>query len=1106
MFFGGLIRSSVITRGYVPPARELFIAHCQPFTVNKVTIYKASAGSGKTFTLAAEYIALLIAAPTAYRHILAVTFTHKATGEMKDRIVQQLYGIWTADPGSEAYIKAIDERLPQKMRPLPVDELRHRAGKALLLLLHDYSRFRVKTIDSFFQSVLQNLLRELGLNPNLIIELDADNMVNLSVDNMLRKLTSTSPELDWLAEYMDDQMDNGRSWNVIDAVKTFAKNITKEEYKQRGDELREQLNDSQLVRNYRQRMRQVVNEETERMKTFGDRFFQLMDEYGLTADDINGGEKKSAVGYFRKLQNGITDDKMWNKSTEKALASATNWGKGKSARRAYVEGIAAQYLMPLLQETEEARQEMTRATNSCNLSVQHIDKLLLLNRIDHELQLLIAYTNRFLLADTNDLLRQVVGKDDASFVFEKAGTEISRVMIDEFQDTSRMQWGNFRTLLLEGLAQGQGSLLVGDVKQAIYRWRNGDWGILERLTRRDVPQPFPTEVKTLGMNFRSQPEVVAFNNKFFTQASDHLSQEIGGGEAGELISNVYADAPQMPAKEGKAGFVKVRLIETPTKKEYTEAMLKSFGEEVKRLLNSGVRPDDMAILVRKNKEIPCLADYIGSTLGLPVTSNEAFQMDASPAVCVIVEAMRCLAYPDNKLARASLSANYAQLMEKAGRPVDWDEVLSQPDKVLPKKFKALADQLRLLPLYNLVEELSRLFELSDFEGQSAYLLAFFDAVMDYERKNTNDVHSLLAYWDETLHEKSIPAARSVGIRILTIHKSKGLEFHTVLIPFCDWELETMSGLKQQLVWCEPKESPYNALSLLPISFCKAMDNSIYQADFHHEQLQQWVDNLNLMYVAFTRASANLLIWGRLGAKRGRTMSQLLEALLPEMDLKTGDANEGEQVFQSGEICPSAMRKAVDATNKLMQKAEEEDVKATSTEPTVRFVQSNQVARFNESLADEDDQPQDDGRFIRRGNLLHALFQDIATLEDVQPALNRLAGQGLIVDEERADIEQVVEHAFAPEQVREWYDGSWKLYRECTILSREGGLTLSRRPDRVMTRGNETVVIDFKFARPRQKHIDQVREYVQLLTDMGRDPRRLHAYLWYVDQDKIEEVI
>ena len=1072
----------------------------------ELLVYKASAGSGKTFTLAVEYIKHLILNPRAYQQILAVTFTNKATAEMKERILQQLYGIWVSDPASEPYLNRIREDLQRKS--LSEDDIRLAAGTALQYMLHDYSRFRVETIDSFFQSVMRNLARELELSPNLNIELNNTEVLSDAVDSLIEKLTPSSPVLAWLLDYINERIADDKRWNVSNEIKRFGWNIFDEGYIEQGEGLRQQLKDPNTIKLYRNELREMETEALEQMKGFYDQFIGELEAHALTPEDLKGGAR--GIGsYFRKLRDGRLSDKdTVNATLKNSLDDAKNWATKTSAQKNDIIRLAETSLLPLLQDAETFRPRNNKIVNSCRLSLQHLNKLQLLAHIDEEVRELNREHNRFLLSDTNALLHNLVRDGDSSFVFEKIGANIRNVMIDEFQDTSRMQWDNFKILLLEGLSQGADSLIVGDVKQSIYRWRNGDWGILNALGTKDSSFPFPVRVETLKTNRRSETNVIRFNNNLFTAAVEYLNmlhlKELQ--EDCHPLQRAYADVAQESPRTEAKGYIKATFLEPDEEHNYTELTIISLGEEVQRLLEAGVKLNDITILVRKNKNIPPIADYFDKTMHLPVVSDEAFRLDASQAICMLIDALRYLSNPEDKVACASLMMNYELGIKKQGG--DWDSLLTaKPEEALPVAFVTGMETLRLMPLYELLEELFSLFEMKRIEEQDAYLFSFFDAVTEYLQNNSSDLDAFIRYWNETLCNKTIPSGEMDGIRILSIHKSKGLEFHTVLIPFCDWKLENETN--NQLIWCSPTEAPFSTLDIVPVNYSSTMAESVYRQNYLDERLQLWVDNLNLLYVAFTRAGKNLIFWCKKGQKG--TMSELLANALPQVAAREGDENwDEEEPFENGELCPSKYTGTDEhlpdapkvSANRLAQKPDKLPVHMESMRHDIEFRQSNRSADFIQGV----DEEESDNRFINRGRLLHTLFSAIETEEDIDNAIDQLVFEGIIgKPETEKSIRELTHHAFSLPQVQDWYSGSWHLFNECDIIWQERGELRTRRPDRVMMRGNEIVVIDFKFGKQNKKYNKQVQGYMQLLTRMGYLKENIEGYLWYVEEDLIEKV-
>lgn len=1051
--------------------------------MGKLLIYKASAGSGKTFTLAIEYIKHLILNPRAYRQILAVTFTNKATAEMKERILSQLYGISVADAGSEIYLKRIEEDLE-----LPPDEIRKRAGTALTNMIHDYSRFRVETIDSFFQSVMRNLARELGLNPNLNVDLKNEEAVSEAVDAMMEKLTLNSPEMTSLLEYINDKIGEDKKWDVSNEIKQFGLNLFNEEYIEKGENLHQRLKDNpNLIANYRKTLKRLLDSAIKEMAEFADIFNEELQVNGLEPTDLKGG--KNGVGsYFRKLANGELSNDIRNKTVEDCLSAPENWASKTSKKRDAIVGAAEKTLMPLLEEAEKNRLECNKTVNSCNASLQHLSKLQLLTAIDNELRNLNREKNRFLLSDTNALLHRLIGDGDSSFIFEKIGTNIRHVMIDEFQDTSRMQWGNFRLLLLEGLSQGADSLIVGDVKQAIYRWRNGDWGILNNLN--DTIDNFPIDSRTLTTNRRSESNIIRFNNIFFPKAVEHLdARHIAElNVACESLTKAYQDVIQESPRTEDKGYVKISILDNIKGEEYIEETLAQMNDEVERLLEAGVKLNDIAILVRKKKFVPRIAEFFAKNSDYKIVSDEAFRLDASQVIDTIINALRYLSDSTDVI-------SLAQLTNKIAGP---DFSNESPTKILPKRFTDAISRLKLMPLYELLEELFDIFELEKIEEQDAYLFAFFDAVLEYLKDNSSGIDGFIEYWDNTLCRKTIPGGEIEGIRIFSVHKSKGLEFHTVLLPFCDWNLEVEKN--NQLVWFKSpqNEEPYNSLDIIPLNYTQKIVESVYRESYLNERLQLWVDNLNILYVALTRAGKNLIIWSKKGNKG--TIAEVLSDVLPSIAEELEIGWSTDEAFEFGEICPSEEKNDRKSTNKLLQKPEKLKVKMESERHDIKFRQSNRSADFIRGISEEESHL----RLIDRGSLLHTLFSAISTEADIETAIEELVFEGVIGDKQtEEDIRSVVEKAFAHPQVKEWYSNNWKLFNECAIIYKEGEKTMVKRPDRVMTDDNRTVIIDFKFGQPHKRYEQQVKQYINLLERM--DYQNIEGYLWYVEEELICKV-
>ena len=1076
----------------------------------RLLVYKASAGSGKTFTLAVQYIRQLIEDPYSYRRILAVTFTNKATTEMKERILSQLYGIATSLKSSDGYLKEI-----MKTSDKSIDEIRKAADTALKNIIHDYSRFRIETIDSFFQSVMRNLARELELGANMTIELNNGDVLSDAVDSMIENLDRMSPTLYWLLEYIEERIADDKRWNVSSEIKGFGRNIFDEAYIEKGVTLREKLKDTKFIPQYRKKLQEKRESILDTMKGFSEHFQEILKANGLNPTDLKNGAR--GIGsYFNKIASGKLSDDVRNTTVEKCLEGAENWTTKTSPYKETIISLANQVLIQVLNDAENTRMTSNKVLNSCDMSLRYLNNLQLLMRIDSEVREQNLNHNRFLLSDTNALLHSIIREGDASFVYEKIGTTIDTVMIDEFQDTSRMQWENFHLLLEESLAQKEGSMIVGDIKQSIYRWRNGDWKILAGL---DKDRSFRLNSKTLDTNWRSEANIIAFNNDIFTSACKVLNERYKADEGEDCtqLLDAYSDVRQKTSKETKEGYIKLSFLKNSEEHPYADTTMELLAEEVDSLVKKGVRVNDIAILVRKNKSIPAIADYFDKNTPYRVVSDEAFRLDASLAVCMLIDGLRYISEPTDRIACARLAVAYQKEILK--KDVDYNTVLlNSVEDYLPAEFRLMLPEMSPMPLYELLEKLFIIFRMDMIEEQDAYLCAFYDAVTEYMQNNSSELTSFLTYWNETLYAKTIPSGEISGIRILSIHKSKGLEYHTVLLPFCDWKMENETN--NHMLWCKINEAdadkePFCELDLTPVNYSSAMAESYFSDSYREERLQLWVDNLNLLYVAFTRACKNLIVWCK--DEQKDTVSRLLRESIdcmkdikmtcnmPEPDEEEEDKEENDEpiIYEYGEICISGEKKKSDSTNRLVAVPEAVNVKIESLETEIDFKQSNRSADF--IRGDEDEEESLRSQYIRQGQLLHTLFASIDTREDLPSAIERLLFEGVIESAEKAEeIRKVAERALNLKEVKDWYSGEWTLYNECSIIyNDENGKMLTRRPDRVMMKDDEVVVVDFKFGKKKPEYATQVREYMFLLSEMGYTD--IKGYIWYVYSGELENV-
>ncbi len=1080
-----------------------------PHNPRPLTVYKASAGSGKTFTLATEYIKLLVTNPTDYRSILAVTFTNKATEEMKHRILSQLYGIWNNLPDSKSYADKV-----QAETGLDAAVVRQRAGEALRLLIHNYHQFRVQTIDAFFQSVLRNLARELNLTANLQVGINGAQVESLAVDLLIENLKTSDPMLQWLLGYVMENINDDKGWSNNDArkssllhdIKHFGCTIFSNEYKAHRAALETVMQQPHFFEDYVKQLRSLARQAEDQFKKVADTFFETLENNDLTIDDLSYG-KTGVAALFINLSKGVYEEKIVGKRALACLEDAKNWASKAHPMRQEIAALAERELMSLLRHVIECRGELACDINSAQLTLSRINNLRLLNSIEQTVKHINDEANVLLLSDTQHLLHALIGETDTPFVFEKIGAQLRHVMIDEFQDTSSIQWENFKVLLQECMSHRDShNLIVGDVKQSIYRWRSGDWRLLN-----GIEGQFPAEtmqMETLQTNYRSERNIVDFNNVFFDtltrQEATDLSEE--GIEDIEALNHAYADVrQQVPKTRTGQGHVELRFLPL---EDYGERTLRLIAERISQLLEEGISQSDIAILTRTNGVIGGVADFIAAELPeVNIVSDEAFRLDYSTPVNILIDALRLLLHPDDKLTKAQLVKRYRQCALTDETWTEGGQLLCTHDldAMLPEAFVHGMESLRQLPLVELAERLYDLFSLQGLSGESAYLCKFFDLLSDFAMDNSTGIDAFIESWDQDFHKNTIQSDKIDGIRILTIHKSKGLEFDHVIIPYCDWKME-----KDHTLWCQPAWTPFDRLPVALVDYSKKMRESIYAEDYEEEHFQLTVDNLNLLYVAFTRASKSLFVIGKRKAAGGRS-AQMVNVLpqvaeqLADCQIHGADEETTDLVFEYGTAVEPSPKEQKDSSNVFLQQPSPLNVSMQTFRQSAQFRQSNKSLEF---VADDEDGEEADNRdrYIKTGNVLHHVFSTIRTVDDIEESLRQLELEGIIYDQEMTTerLKKMLRKRLQDERVSSWFSPQWRLYNECTILSTDTeGRVIERRPDRVMTDGQRFVVVDFKFGKPKPEHRLQVSEYMNLLQQMGH--RQVEGYLWYVYTNKIETV-
>lgn len=1087
-------------------------------------VYSASAGSGKTYTLALKYIAMAVATDRAsdFTNILAVTFTNMATAEMKDRILKQLDNLARGGTDKDFLENLIKETQISK------DVLVRRAKGVLAAIMHDYDHFRVETIDSFFQTLLTNLAHELKLPRGFKVDLDDKAVVSQSVDRMLLGVgnEANADLTSMIISVLERHIDDDKGWNIAKELKRFAQsNLFRGEYMAHDEEIEEVTSDSKYMGHLHHALRSYIRDFDEKLE---DCIARIEPEVEAVA-----GVKSKATNIRTYEKNLRKHD--FSEPAKIIVTMAGNWDavfnkdcKEKEALRGH-----AQRISDILKEMEYLRETYASSVYNCELTLKNLDRLSLSGAISREITRYTTEHETFLLARTPELFNRMVKGNDASFVFEKYGTTFKHIMIDEFQDTSRMQWNNFKTLLLENMAQGDESMLVGDIKQSIYRWRGGDWNILF-----DIKKEFDqADVLPKVENFRSLPVIVRFNNAFFVKASTYIDKrhwEVPGDwichetklmpvlpeevDNSNIIQQIYKDVEQTPrcGEEG-TGYVRIVMNDKDTTAEETIEDL--YEQAVNLHVEHGVPYGEMLILVRRNSETQTIIDYITEKdPAFPITSAEAFMLKSSLMVTTLINALKFLSDKTDTLAmallREGLHAIYDKIEDKELRNFYLDMIDGICTTLSDDAQRATMQQ---MPLYELCLHLMMMMHYEEAEKlgelkQSAYIFNFLDALVSYINDHSSDIKDFISFWDDVLSERSIAVNVEDAVRVMTIHKAKGLEGHTVFIPFADFLLE--NSQHDKIIWCAPQQNMTNdtnvnelvgRLPLVPVNDLKKMEESAYSTFYENEHRQQRVDSLNTLYVAFTRAKCNLFIWSKRPKIGGRSAFNLIDAFVN--NLQPSD----EKTTTPGVVCYGNIVGA----KGTKEAKDEQDTKEISVSIShndlsgVKFFQSSKALDF---LADsereiEGDTPELQHQrrtryFMNKGTLYHQVFSLIERKEDVPGVIEKMRAEGLLATKKQADeILTFVTTALQQEkETAKWFDGTYELYNEHNILIRSDGHAKMFRPDRVMVAADHAVVVDYKFGSEKEEYKDQVEMYANNLAKLLNKP--VKGYLWYVSKKVI----
>jgi ATP-dependent exoDNAse (exonuclease V) beta subunit len=1054
-------------------------------------LYKASAGSGKTYTLVKEYLKIVLPQAEKYKNILAVTFTNKAAAEMKERIIQRLHGL--ARGKERALLDEIQHEL-QDETGKRIDSPREMASNVLNKILHDYSNFAIMTIDSFVYRIVKSFALELRLPLSFDVELNLTALKNKMVDSLVDLAGEPGEKGAFieriLTQFVLSKLREGESWKFEKPLRNVSGEIFKE---QSVADVKEQArvdheNFINVVISTREHLLHDI-------RSIGDAASGLVTP---EKDKFKGGLQSGVQADLVKL-NGADTPQRIHELAERLRT------RNLSLKETFREG---KEWKQLLQKLETLRQKALAATrNFLTLDIirQTMYTCALLGKFADLVEDYKKKNNIIPISDFNRLVADIILEEAVPFIYYRIGDKYEHYLVDEFQDTSRLQWQNLFPLIENATAKGLFSMSVGDGKQAIYRWRGGDIGIIER----DIPAQMKTlgyTERPLGKNFRSLKNIVCFNNMFFSRVREFFRD---CPDIGELY------APEKTRQEDKGepgGFVRVSFLgETGCgKAEFQKCTLAKTVETIEQVRHgkTGYALGDIAVLVRENADGSAIAQRLFER-GIAVVSPDSLLLNGQPAIRFLTVAVRYLAKGEqidlfhmlHFLSNAKEQTNSLEELLTAFEETGNRQNSETYERLLPTEFLRRRARLARLPLYEAVEEIAEIFGLTTRPEYAGYIQSFLDCVHSFSAKNNEGIAAFLEWWTDSCNEEKggpalvMPEGKD-AVSIMTIHKAKGLEFPIVIVPFADWELGFRRGTSEQY-WLAPQQDTAGVLwqRRFLVRPAKNVRGSLFAGACAEEEARHFLDNLNLLYVALTRAREELHVFAPAPAGKespsapGKSVPELLFSVLQAMSNGEGWIT-GANEYRYG--TRTARRKLAESA------PQEAGSRPYVSEKWDHRINLRQLAKRLWKL----DQPERAEK-VEQGILLHSVLSAIECEEDLPQVLEEFRQRGELGDAEKEAIGREIQRMFevpvGQGKVRDWFKKGLVVRTEREIVTDRKIL----RPDRVVLEGERATVIDYKTGKEETEHQRNLREYAECLQAMGY--KEVERYLLYLAPPKAVRV-
>jgi ATP-dependent exoDNAse (exonuclease V) beta subunit len=1026
--------------------------------VNKAafSIYNASAGSGKTYMLVKEYLKILLSASTddAYRKILAITFTNKAVEEMKSRIISNLSEFSKDDPDDKG--QALMIVLAQETG-LSLATIKEKARAIIKNIIHNYAAFDISTIDKFTHKVIRAFAHDLNLPVTFDVSLETENLLQEAVDAIIAKAGENEVLTSLLVDFSVDKTDNDKSWDVTYELLEIGRLLVNENHRNELDQFQDKTIEEFLF--IKKKLQGMVNALEAECKTLGDELQQLLDSKGVDPKSFSAGHFPNHIGYIRQGTLNNTHKKYFTPDDIKINKSAKD--------RDLIEAAMPELFVILLKVYKNYEKR-----NFYNAFLKNITPLSLLNSIGQELARIQKEQNVLSISEFNAIIHKEIQNQPAPFIYERLGERYRHFFIDEFQDTSEMQWHNLIPLIDNALA-GQdmagdkGSLMiVGDPKQSIYRWRGGKAEQFIALSKDINPFSNPDrQMVNLGKNFRSYSEVIGFNNDFFSFIANEFENQD--------YHDLYSANSRQETNAKAGGYVNISFLpewadideDAPEK---NELYLKAVLTTIEKVMAQGFQYKDIVLLTRKRQPGVLLANYLTEN-AIPILSSETLLIENSAQVKLIIQLLRYLKSNENIEAKAHFlyfAARSRNLQE--GTHDFIKEGMEQPDEDALEAWLGGYDinisfrSCRKKSLYEAVETIIAAF-IKDKSNQS-YVQYFLDLVLERDVRVQAGIADFLDYWDNNGSKFSIPSPEgNDAVRIMTIHKSKGLEFPVVIFPFAE---EDYAKAPRSKMWLDLDDDTFEFQRALIDSKKEVAEYGDKASELYFIKSQEeLLDNVNILYVALTRAEEQLyIISNRNFTSRGDLTNNMSSYFIKYLQGK-GLFDNAVDTYEFGAPEKVSTGSRTDAPHQTIKV-----VKENFNPRAVKIAQRESLMWGTNRL-----------KAIEFGNVMHEILSYIKTGSDIPLAIMKAIETGLITKAQQADVEKSLEAVIHHRELVEFFGEEGIVFNEVNIIRKN---IQNIKPDRVFVKGNVAYLLDYKTGVHLPKYERQLREYQNAIEEMG----------------------